>query len=116
MEDELGATLSGINNSTTGGYDVYCGVDVGKSDHHACALDSNVKKIHDKAPPNEQDDVVQVLTRLQAHGIVLVIVDQPASIEALVIVHVVSVSFVPAFQGAARREPPLQLLLAPVRP
>jgi len=77
--------LSGNNTSTTGGYDVYCGVDVGKSDHHACALDPDGRKIHDKVLPNEQDDVAQVLTGLQARGRVLVIVDQPASIGALVI-------------------------------
>jgi hypothetical protein len=46
--------LSGINNT---GYDVYCGVDVGKSDHHASALDPSARKIHDKALPNEQEDV-----------------------------------------------------------
>jgi transposase len=77
-----GATLSETNNT---GYDVYCGVDVGKSDHHACALDPAGRKIHDKALPNQQDDVTKVLTGLQARGRVLVIVDQPASIGALVI-------------------------------
>lgn len=41
------------------------GGDVGKSDHHACALDPTGRKIHDKALPNDQDDVAQVLTRLQ---------------------------------------------------
>ncbi|MCD5317191.1 IS110 family RNA-guided transposase [Kineosporia babensis] len=67
------------------GYDVYCGVDVGKSEHHACALDASGRRLHDKALPNEQADVVAVLTGLQARGRVLVIVDQPASIGALVI-------------------------------
>jgi transposase len=66
-------------------YDVYCGVDVGKSDHHACALDPSGKKVHDKALPNDEEALTAVLTKLQAFGRVLVIVDQPASIGALVI-------------------------------
>jgi transposase len=77
--------LSEGDKNESGSYDVYCGVDVGKSVHHACALDVSGKKIHDKALPNEQADVVKVLTGLQARGRVLVIVDQPASIGALVI-------------------------------
>ena len=77
--------MSDNHTTTAGGYDVYCGVDVGKSDHHACALDPAGKKLHDKALPNQQDDVMTVLTGLQARGRVLVIVDQPASIGALVI-------------------------------
>lgn len=69
----------------TGEYDVLCGVDVGKSDHHACALDPSGKKVHEKALPNDQEALTAVLTRLQGLGRVLVIVDQPASIGALVI-------------------------------
>ena len=77
--------MSESNKSEVGGYDVYCGVDVGKSDHHACALDPSERKIHDKVLPNEQDAVARVLSGLQERGRVPVIVDQPASIGALVI-------------------------------
>ena len=66
-------------------YDVYCGVDVGKSEHHACALDRAGKRVYDKALPNDQDALTRVLTRLRALGQVLVVIDQPASIGALVI-------------------------------
>ena len=31
-------------------FDVYCGLDVGKGDHHAVALDKAGKRLHD-APP-----------------------------------------------------------------
>jgi transposase len=77
--------LSDSYKNTAHGYDVFCGVDVGKSDHHACALDPSGKRVHDKALPNDEAALTAVLTRLQAHGRVLVIVDQPASIGALVI-------------------------------
>jgi transposase len=66
-------------------YDVYCGVDVGKSAHHACALDPDGRRLHDRALPNDQAALTEVLTGLQAHGRVLVVVDQPAAIGALVI-------------------------------
>ena len=69
----------------TAEYDVYCGVDVGKSDHHACALTPAGKKVHDKALPNDEEALKDVLTRLKGFGRVLVVVDQPASIGALVI-------------------------------
>lgn len=77
--------MSDSYKDRAGGYDVFCGVDVGKSDHHACALDTAGKKLHDKALPNDQDALVEVLTKLQGVGRVLAIVDQPASIGALVI-------------------------------
>ena len=49
----------------TGEYDVYCEVNVGKSDHHACALDPSGKKLHAKAEPNEQAALTDVLARLK---------------------------------------------------
>ena len=64
---------------------MYCGVDVGKSEHHACALDPAGKRLYDKALPNDEAALVRVLTELAGHGRVLVVVDQPAAIGALVI-------------------------------
>jgi transposase len=66
-------------------YAVFCGVDVGKSDHHACALDQAGKRLFDRPLPNDEAALVEVLTRLSGHGKVLVVVDQPASIGALTI-------------------------------
>ncbi|MDQ1304344.1 MAG: hypothetical protein QG671_171 [Actinomycetota bacterium] len=77
--------MSGLDNSAAGGYAVYCGVDVGKSEHHACALDPAGKRLHDKPLPNDEAALAGVLSRLKAHGRVLVVVDQPAAIGALVI-------------------------------
>ena len=67
------------------GYDVYCGLDVGKSEHHACALTPEGTRVHDKALPNDEPALVAVFTALQGRGRVLVVVDQPASIGALAI-------------------------------
>jgi hypothetical protein len=65
------------------GYAVFCGLDVGKAVHHACALDLTGKRLHDKALPNDETALVEVFEKLIVHGRVLVIVDQPASIGAL---------------------------------
>lgn len=77
--------MSGSNKGDAGGYAVYCGVDVGKSDHHACALDRDGNRLYDRPLPNDETALVEVLTGLAVHGRVLVVVDQPAAIGALVI-------------------------------
>jgi len=77
--------LSESDNADAGGYAVFCGVDVGKSDHHACALAPSGERLHDRPLPNDEASLAEVLSTLQARGRVLVIVDQPASIGALVI-------------------------------
>ncbi len=64
-------------------YVVFCGLDVGKAEHHACALDRSGRRLHDRPLPNDETALVQVFTKLTAHGPTLVIVDQPASIGAL---------------------------------
>ncbi|MGH3621309.1 MAG: IS110 family transposase [Sciscionella sp.] len=64
-------------------YRVFCGLDVGKAEHHACALDPSGKRLHDKPLPNDQAALIEVFDRLSIQGRVLVIVDQPASIGAL---------------------------------
>ena len=63
--------------------DVFVGLDVGKGEHHAVALDRTGKKLYDRALPNDERRLRAVLTDLQKHGIVLLIVDQPATIGAL---------------------------------
>ena len=66
-------------------YDVFCGVDVGKGVHHACALDPSGRRLYDRALPNDEAALRAVIGGLAEHGRVLVVVDQPASIGALVI-------------------------------
>ncbi|MFB7225970.1 IS110 family transposase [Streptomyces sp. NPDC056227] len=68
----------------TGEIDVYLGLDVGKGEHHATALTPAGKRVFDKRLPNTEPKLREVFAKLQAaHGIVLVVVDQPASIGAL---------------------------------
>jgi len=77
--------LSEPDKPATDPFTVFCGLDVGKGEHHACALDSAGKKLYDKALPNDEPALVEVFTRLSAQGKLLVVVDQPASIGALAI-------------------------------
>jgi transposase len=67
------------------GFTVFCGLDVGKSVHHACALDPTGQRLHDRPLPNDETALAEVFQRLTGHGRVLVIVDQPASIGALAV-------------------------------
>lgn len=63
--------------------DVFVGLDVGKGEHHAVALDRAGKMLYDKPLPNDEQRLRGVLSDLQRHGVVLLIVDQPATIGAL---------------------------------
>ena len=64
---------------------VFLGLDVGKSEHWACAITSGRKVIWNKALPNDEAKLVDMYTRLQEHGPLLVVVDQPATIGALAV-------------------------------
>lgn len=77
--------MSDSHKPTSGGYAVFCGLDVGKGVHHACALDPGGTKLYDRPLPNDEAALGEVLAELSGHGRVLVIVDQPASIGALAI-------------------------------
>lgn len=63
--------------------DVFIGVDVGKGEHHAVALDRAGKQLFDKALPNDEAKLRAMIGKLKQHGQVLFVVDQPATIGAL---------------------------------
>ncbi len=63
--------------------DVFIGVDVGKTNHHAVALDRNGKKLLDKALPQDEAKLRAIIDSLTRHGTLLLVVDQPATIGAL---------------------------------
>jgi hypothetical protein len=65
------------------GYGICCGLDVGKSEHHATALDPAGRKAFDKPLPQDEAKLRELFAGLQRHGRVLVIVDQPNTIGAL---------------------------------
>lgn len=65
------------------GFDVYCGLDVGKSEHHATALNRAGERLFDKPLPQDEARLRELFTTLQQHGKVLMVVDQPNTIGAL---------------------------------
>lgn len=62
---------------------IWVGLDVGKGEHHACALNADGKRLFDKPLPQDEAKLREVLTSLQGYGSVLLIVDQPNTIGAL---------------------------------
>lgn len=69
--------------SAPSGYAVFLGLDVGKGEHHATALDPEGRRLHDKPLPQDEHALHALFEQLAVHGRVLVVVDQPASIGAL---------------------------------
>lgn len=62
---------------------VVIGLDVGKTGHHACALDPGGSRLFDKSLPQDEAQLRELFTELQKHGNVLMVVDQPNTIGAL---------------------------------
>lgn len=62
---------------------VVIGLDVGKSAHHACALDTEGNRIFDKPLAQDEDQLRTLFETLQDRGPVLMVVDQPNTIGAL---------------------------------
>jgi transposase len=63
--------------------DVFIGVDVGKGQHHAVALDRNGKRLYNKALPNDEAKLRALIAELKTHGRLPFVVDQPSTIGAL---------------------------------
>jgi len=63
--------------------DVFIGLDVGRSGHHAVALNRAGKRLFDKALPNDEARLREILDGLSGDGKILLVVDQPATIGAL---------------------------------
>ena len=67
----------------TSGFAVVIGLDVGKTGHHACALDPAGTRLFDKDLPQDEAQLRELFSALQAYGAVLMVVDQPNTIGAL---------------------------------
>src|SRR5690625_1910962 len=81
VNDQKGSAMTAFNLDQ---YALFIGLDVGKSEHPATALTSDGTRVYDKALPNSQPKLAQLLTKLVAqHGPTLLVVDQPATIAAL---------------------------------
>jgi len=71
------------DDSTDAAVDIFVGVDVGKTHHHAVALTSSGRQVLNEALPQDEDRLRQLIRRLKALGSILFVVDQPATIGAL---------------------------------
>jgi uncharacterized protein (DUF169 family) len=65
--------------------EIIIGIDVGKVGHHAVALDRRGTRRLDRAVPQDEAAIRSLLGEVQAQGEVVVVVDQPATIGALVV-------------------------------
>jgi hypothetical protein len=63
--------------------DVFVGVDVGKSEHYAVALDPAGRTVLNRSLPQDEGKLRELISGLKSRGRVLFVVDQPASIGAL---------------------------------
>lgn len=63
--------------------DVWGGLDVGKSAHHAHALDHDGNTLYDKPLKQDEKAIRTMLGKLSKHGRVLLVVDQPNTIGSL---------------------------------
>jgi hypothetical protein len=57
--------------------DVFIGVDVGQSNHHAVAIDRDDRKPLDKALPQNEAHLRRIIGDPAAHGTLLLVVGQP---------------------------------------
>lgn len=64
---------------------LFIGIDVGKSTHHAVALDEAGRVILDRPLANNEDEIREVFLTLESLGVVHVAVDQPSDIGGLVV-------------------------------
>jgi transposase len=72
-----------MNMSSEVPVDVFVGVDVGKTEHHAVGLDAAGQVVLDRALPQDEAKLRALIVELKVHGRVLFVVDQPATIGAL---------------------------------
>lgn len=63
--------------------EIYLGLDVGKTTHHATALTTTGKKIWDKPLLQLEPKIRELLEKLSTQGTVLLVVEQPKTIGAL---------------------------------
>lgn len=63
--------------------DVWVGLDVGKSAHHAHALDHDGNTLYDKPLKQDEKAIRTMLGKLSKHGRVLLVVDQPVLLQCL---------------------------------
>ncbi|WP_143545839.1 IS110 family transposase [Rhodococcus sp. 14-2470-1a] len=73
----MGETVDNTN------YQVFCGIDVGKTSHYAVALNRDGERLVGLEVYQDEAELRRLFTDLSRHGKVLVVVDQPRNIGAL---------------------------------
>jgi len=90
--------------------DVFVGLDVGEGEHHAVTPGRTGKRLLDKALPNDERRLRPALGELARQGLVLLVVDQPATIGALPLAVAQTegalVGYLPGLAMAPHRRPP----------
>ena len=66
-------------------FEVFLGIDVGKDKHYAVALDRSGATLLERELPQDETRLRTLIAGLATNGPVLAVVDQPASIGALVV-------------------------------
>lgn len=64
-------------------YQVLYGLDLGKAEHHATALESEGRRLYDRPIANDEAALRTLFASLGEDAGLVVVVDQPASIGAL---------------------------------
>jgi len=105
-----------VMTENPGDFDIWCGLDVGKRAHHACALDDAGGRVFDKELPQDQAKLEELFERLRARGRVLMIVDQPNTIGALPIAVARSMGIEVAYLPGLAMRRAADLCRAPRRP
>jgi hypothetical protein len=83
MHDWQPLVTSDRHDALSSGFGAFLGLDVSKDEHHAVGLDPAGKRLHDGPLPNSEPKLRALFDKLAAHGPLLVMVDQPATIGAL---------------------------------
>lgn len=59
--------------------EVFVGIDMAKGDHYAQAISVTDDEVFDRAVPNDESAILELITEARTHGTVALVVDQPAS-------------------------------------
>ena len=87
-------------------FSIWLGIDVGKTDHWASAINQPGEQVFSRALPNDEAKLRQLYQHLSQGGQVLVVVDQPATIGALAVAVAmdmgVTVAYLPGLAESVR--------------
>jgi transposase len=86
-----------VKTITTDSNTIVLGIDVGKTKHHAYAIDSNKKVLYNKPLVQDEKAICDLFNKLKEMGEVILVVDQPRSIGDLCIKLAHACNITPSF-------------------